>query len=338
MSDPSPAIVAAYLQQPGFRTNPNGRRPAAERAGSVRLRAWFDSWVNVHVMIFMFLFNAMNAFNDRVFSVFISLALMNTRRNETLLQAVARGDARKVEKLAKKKGSSALPVATVGRIVVGPELDAEGRTALHLALERLEEVVSEEEDAVEDARALEAPTNIAMARQASFTMTRDMDTEAAQGTSSAEWLVIVRCLIDSRIVDPNTRDAHERTPLHIAVRAGLHEVARGLIGAGADPTLLCKGRSTLHQAAVQRDTKMLVLLLDAAAAAAAGAAAALAYINCTARDGWSALGLGARAGNAAIVKALLDAGADRGAVMQNGKTALDIARLNKTAAVVALLE
>ena len=41
----------------------------------------------------------------------------------------------------------------------------------------------------------------------------------------------------------------ERTPLHVAVRSGLGElaleVARSLIDAGADPALLCKGRSTL---------------------------------------------------------------------------------------------
>ena len=39
-----------------------------------------------------------------------------------------------------------------------------------------------------------------------------------------------------------------------------------------------------------------------------------------------------------VAEALLDAGADRAAAMQNGKTALDIARVNKTEAVVRLLE
>ena len=62
------------------------------------------------------------------------------------------------------------------------------------------------------------------------------------------------------------------------------------------------------------------------------------YVNSIGKDGWSALGLAARAGDAAIVQALLEAGADRAAAMPNGKTALDVARLNRKDAVVALLE
>ena len=62
------------------------------------------------------------------------------------------------------------------------------------------------------------------------------------------------------------------------------------------------------------------------------------FVNGMGRDGWSALGLAARAGDVIIVKALLDAGADRAATMKNGKTALELARLNKKSAVVKLLE
>ena len=133
----------------------------------------------------------------------------------------------------------------------------------------------------------------------------------------------------------------ERTPLHVAVRSGLGElaleVARSLIDAGADPALLCKGRSTLHEAAIQREAPMAAMLL--AAAKSAQPSEYLDYINCIGRDGWSALGLAARAGDAAVVGALIDAGADSSVVMPTGKTALEIARLNKKGAgVVKLLE
>lgn len=113
--------------------------------------------------------------------------------------------------------------------------------------------------------------------------------------------------------------------------------------------VLCKGKSTLHQAAAQRDARMVALLLHAAetASGAGDARPTLDYVNCTSRDGWTALQLAARAGDATIVKALLDAGADRTAVMRSGKTALDLARLNEAnkigsrktdGAVVKLLE
>ena len=134
--------------------------------------------------------------------------------------------------------------------------------------------------------------------------------------------------------------AQERTPLHIAVRARFHEVARALVDGGADPTLVCKGTSTLHQAAAQGDSQMVALLLDAASTASGASPAVppLNYINGSGKHGWSALGLAARAGNADSVKALLGVGADRAAVMQGGKTALEIARLNRKAAIVRLLE
>ena len=163
-------------------------------------------------------------------------------------------------------------------------------------------------------------------------MVRQQDESLVAGSqrpSSAEWLVVVRRLLEAQ-VDVNARDHLEHTPIHVAVRAGHLEATRCLIDAGADPRLLRKGSSTLHQAAVRGDAQMLVLLLAAAKTSE--------LVNCVGRDGWTALGLAARAGNAAMVKALVDAGANRAAVMKNGKTALDLARLNKKDAVARLLE
>jgi ankyrin repeat protein len=61
-------------------------------------------------------------------------------------------------------------------------------------------------------------------------------------------------------------------------------------------------------------------------------------VDIAGRGGWTALGLASRAGHVAIVEALLEGGADPAAVVVNGKTALDIARLNQKGAIVALLE
>ena len=61
------------------------------------------------------------------------------------------------------------------------------------------------------------------------------------------------------------------------------------------------------------------------------------YLNGVGRDGWTALALSARGGHVAAAKALLAHGADPAVAVQNGKTALDIARLNQKEAIVALL-
>ena len=108
-----------------------------------------------------------------------------------------------------------------------------------------------------------------------------------------------------------------------------------------DRLAISKGTSTLHQAAMGRDTQMVVLLLDAvkkASASGRGSTPPAEFVNVVGRDGWTALGLAARSGNAAMVMALLDAGADRAAVMKNGKTAGEIARLNKKGEVERLLD
>ena len=287
----------------------------------------------------MFLFSLVDRMNDFLFSLFIRFAMMRARSRESLVQAAARGDTGKIWKLAPKSNLS--------------ETDDEGRTALHVVLEKLEEAVAAEEDAAEEeaealpaATPVVAPTSATMMRRVDEPPQSAADTERA--SSSAEWQAIVHCLLEHQ-ADVNAISAQACAPLHIAVRAGLHEVCRALIEAGADPALLSKGKTTLLQAVARRDTKMVALLLDAAYPSGGGGPRAVAplelaplravdYVNTIGRDGWSALGLAARFGDAAIVKALLDAGADRSAVMKTGKTALEIARANKKAAVVSLLE
>ena len=324
----------------------NNIQPIPGRPGMAYARRWFDTWMRVHVYawlllvdVFMFIFAAVERMNDSIFELFIRMAMARARRHESIHQAVARGDIRKVSKLVRRGTSLSEP-------------DATGRTALHVALERLEEAVMEEEldeseysEEEEDApkpAGTAAPTTTAMARRGANETTRRAAAETVRGQqSSAEWFALVRLLLEHQ-TDVNAADAQCRAPIHLAVKAGLHEVAQRLIEAGADPTLLAKGASTtLHQAAIRRDTRMIALLLDAAkkkASATDGGGSLDLFVNGMGRDGWSALGLAARAGDVIIVKALLDAGADRAATMKNGKTALELARLNKKSAVVKLLE
>lgn len=240
--------------------------------------------MNIHAMAFVLIWTNIKSLFEMGLSMLWS--------KETLLQAVDRGATRKVAKLVRSGASLSEP-------------DADGRTALHLALERLEEALDEEDAELE-----------------------------------AERMELVRFVIDQQ-TDVNARDKHERAPIHMAVQLGLLEVVRSLIDAGADPTLPCKGASTLRQATIRHDERMVRLLLKAASspAPAGGAERAFTaeyYVNLT-KDGWSTLALAARAGDVAIVEALLDAGADPAAVNATGKTALDIARLNKRESVVSLL-
>jgi len=108
-----------------------------------------------------------------------------------------------------------------------------------------------------------------------------------------------------------------------------------LLQAKADPnTAGCKaigsGNSVLHQAVLKGDTAMVNLLLLHASAVSLD-------VNGEGRGGWTPLGLAVRAGNAVVVQALLEGGADPAFVMASGKTALDIAHTNDRKAIVDLL-
>lgn len=284
---------------------------------------WFFAWVRAHVMFFMAIYNAVDKLNDYVFGMFLWIVLLRARQREPLVQAVSRGDLRKVRKLLRNGTPKFEP-------------DDKGRTPLHVALENLEEAIIEEEEASEDEDSADeavAPTSTSMTRQP--TDKRVPPLQISQGPSSVEWQQMVQCLLE-HATDVNETDSQERAPIHMTVRAGFHALTRSLIDAGADVALPCKGKTTLHQAAANRDTRMVALLLDAARTSSGPAPAA--YVNSMGRDGWSALGLASRVGDAAIVRALLDAGCDTEGVMKTGKTALEIAKLNKKTAVVQLLE
>jgi ankyrin repeat protein len=107
-----------------------------------------------------------------------------------------------------------------------------------------------------------------------------------------------------------------------------------LLKAGANPALtnsdMGEASTPLHTAASMGSPGMLRLLL--ASGKLAGA------VSAPGEQGWTPLHLAARRGNSECVALLLEHGAARGAVTAQGKTALDIAKVNKRAAVAALLE
>ena len=188
------------------------------------------------------------------------------------------------------------------------ELDVEHMTMLHIALERLVPDVEDEDD--DDADGPGPPIS-----------------EAAR----TEAIRMITTLL-ARGADVNARDADARAPIHQAVGAGLHDVAKLLLEAGANPSLGSKGigmtNTVLHQAVQLGDDEMVRLLLRSYPQLEVDAAG---------QNGLTPLCLAARSNREACARALVEAGADPKAVTKfMGKSALDIARANDRAALVKL--
>jgi ankyrin repeat protein len=164
-----------------------------------------------------------------------------------------------------------------------------------------------------------------------------------------------------------TRDAHGRTPLHVAAFARQGAAIRALLAAGANPAALEHDRyDAVTIAAVADDETTLAALLDAGASAklvtsrydgtALIAAAHLGHDGVVRRLlaagapvdhvnnlGWTALIEAVILGDGglrhqACVRALLAAGADRRIADRAGRTPLQHARERGYAAIVSLLE
>ena len=131
--------------------------------------------------------------------------------------------------------------------------------------------------------------------------------------------------------DANVPNLEQQTALHIAIMGGLHDVVEILIEAGADLQRSCKDfgkdNTALHQAVILRDVPMVKLLARHGA-----------HVNAFGRDGWTPLGLAVRSGALATAKALLEAKADVSVPSGNGKTALEIATINKKVELCELLQ
>lgn len=127
--------------------------------------------------------------------------------------------------------------------------------------------------------------------------------------------------------DLSLPDAHGSTVLERVLEGDCLEAARCLMQAKADPNGPCKAGSLLNAACSLRQTRNVGILLEFKAAL-------------DVRSGstqMAPLHLASRAGAADIVKMLLEAKADAGAENAQGKTALQLAEVNKCQACVELL-
>ena len=85
--------------------------------------------------------------------------------------------------------------------------------------------------------------------------------------------------------------------------------------------------SCLHEAARRGNASVVQLLLGAGAA-----------VDAPGRDGWTPLALAARAGAVSVLAPLLAAGADPAARLPGGKSAAEVARLNKKVKAAEVLD
>ena len=140
---------------------------------------------------------------------------------------------------------------------------------------------------------------------------------------------VMRALLsgDRASVDDHGPDGY--TALHLAAHFGQLEVARLLLGRGADPNAVALNESRvtpLHSAveAKHRDTASLLLALGASP-------------NSVQRGGWTPLHAAARDGDEAIIDLLLLRGADPTRKGDDGKSAIDLAEENGHGTLAKLL-
>jgi len=132
----------------------------------------------------------------------------------------------------------------------------------------------------------------------------------------AEVVDLVRLLMQHGS-DLNAVDSRGRTPLQMAVAASLYEIVELL--ASHTPGQIS---TALHIATIRKDVRIVKLLV-------AHGAEIDARGHSGAGDGWTPLCLAARSGAADVTKALISAGANVHATSANGKTALEIATINR---------
>jgi uncharacterized protein len=147
---------------------------------------------------------------------------------------------------------------------------------------------------------------------------------AATGNTAA-----VRALLTSDRASVDDRGPGGYTALHFAATFGQLEMARLLLGLGADPnavSLNAARRTPLHSAvaARHRDTASLLLALGGSP-------------NAVDHGGWTPLHTAACDGDEAIVDMLLIRGADPTRATDEGKTAIDLADENGHAALAGVL-
>ncbi len=122
----------------------------------------------------------------------------------------------------------------------------------------------------------------------------------------------IKALI-ARGAQPDVRDEHRRTPLHVAAYGKHHDAMRALVSAGANPNALERDRYDIATiAAVANDVPTLRLALELGCSAK----------NVTSRYAGTALIAAAHLGHAEVVRTLIKAGAPLDHVNNLGWTAL----------------
>jgi len=139
----------------------------------------------------------------------------------------------------------------------------------------------------------------------------------------------LRNLLSADLAAVDDRGPDGCTALHLAARFGQMEVARLLLGRGADPNAISLNDervTPLYSAVVakHRDTATLLLALGASP-------------NSVQLGGWTALHAAARNGDQAIVDMLQLRGADPTRASDDGHTAIDLAEENGHAALANVL-
>ncbi len=219
--------------------------------------------------------------------------------------------------------------------------DSAGRTALHAAASTTELSLPVVSAAAAFAVLLEAGADPDARDDSGITAS-----QLASGRSSA----VVRALLDAhagRVANnPNARDPYGYTALHAAARANSRRQIEALLAAGANVDALDNERNTPLLLAAGPTGRLGRNVPRPSYSAAAIATLAAAGANLDARDtyGRTALHRAAIAGESAAIMALLEAGADPGAIESDGYTALQVALEEwafdegDKAAIVALAE
>jgi ankyrin repeat protein len=178
---------------------------------------------------------------------------------------------------------------------------------------------------IETARMIRIVTILMAGLLLSCEQAPDVDNRLHQLAERGETRSLIDAIVQTGNVDQ--RDICYRTPLMFAAQFGRLDTVRELVAAGAQVNLHEKGYYTaLMLAAGNGHVDVVELLADAGAS--------VDEVEFT--RGWTALIWSAKRGHTDTVRLLLERGARRDLRDDRGRTALDWARIEGHAAVVAL--